>query len=160
MVPPWPHCVGSTACAPISVSSPPGISFGKACKLPLYTIWSTGSVREQAFAVVHCTLGDLLIALSTLAVALVFAGDHGWPRDRFWRVAGLSMILGVAYAAFSEWLNVEIRASWAYSAWMPVISLFDFKIGLSPLLQWIVVPAVAFKITRGVTIKPSNGAQP
>ena len=26
-------------------------------QLPLYTIWNTGTAREQAFAVVHCTLG-------------------------------------------------------------------------------------------------------
>ena len=45
---------------------------------------------------------------------------------------------------FSEWLNVVVRASWAYSEWMPVIALAGQKFGLSPLLQWIVVPAAAF----------------
>ncbi len=32
--------------------------------LPLYTIWTTGSPREQACAVLHCTKGDLRIARS------------------------------------------------------------------------------------------------
>src|SRR6266478_1886264 len=36
--------------------------------LPLYTIWTTGTLWEQAFAVVHCTFGDLLIAVSTLTL--------------------------------------------------------------------------------------------
>src|SRR5206468_3567449 len=31
-------------------------------QLPLYTIWYQGSVREIAFAAVHCTGGDVLIA--------------------------------------------------------------------------------------------------
>ena len=44
-------------------------------QLPLYTIWRTGTLREQAFAVFHCTLGDLLIALSSLTLALMDAGD-------------------------------------------------------------------------------------
>jgi predicted benzoate:H+ symporter BenE len=118
--------------------------------LPLYTIWTTGTAREQAFAVVHCTLGDLLIALSALTLALVVAGDPDWPRQRFWQVAFLAVILGLAYTLFSEWLNV-VRSSWAYSNRMPVIALFDLKIGLSPLLQWVVVPAAAFTITRGRT---------
>jgi hypothetical protein len=102
-------------------------------QLPLYTIWSTGTLREQAFAVVHCTLGDLLIALSTLTLALVLVGERGWPRDRFGHVAVLTLVLGVAYTAFSEWLNVVVRASWAYSEWMPVIPLFGFRLGVSPL---------------------------
>jgi hypothetical protein len=119
--------------------------------LPLYTIWTTGTAREQAFAVVHCTLGDLLIALSALTLALVFAGDPDWPRQRFWQVAILTIAFGAGYTVFSEWLNVVVRASWAYSDRMPVITRFGLAIGLSPLLQWIVVPAAAFMITRGQT---------
>jgi hypothetical protein len=61
-----------------------------------------GTLAEQAFAVIHCTLGDVLIALSSLMLALVIAGDHAWPRDRFWSVAMLGLIFGVAYIAFSE----------------------------------------------------------
>ena len=105
---------------------------------------------EQAFAVVHCTLGDLLIAVSTLTLALILAGDHAWPRRRFWPVAILTIASGIGYTAFSEWLNVVVRASWAYSEWMPVLTLLGQKIGLSPLLQWIVVPAAAFAFAKQV----------
>ncbi len=117
-------------------------------QLPLYTIWTAGSVREQAFAVVHCTLGDLLIAVSTLTIALIIAGHHAWPHERFWPVAILTVAFGVGYTAFSEWLNVVVRASWAYSDWMPVVTVLGQRIGLSPLLQWIVVPAIAFACTK------------
>jgi hypothetical protein len=127
--------------------------------LPLYTIWTTGTVRAQAFAVVHCTLGDLLIALSALMLALVVAGDPDWPRRRFWPVASLAVIFGLAYRLSSEWLNVVVRASWAYSERMPLLSLFGLAIGLSPLLQWIVVPAAALTIARNVAA-PSKGGQP
>jgi len=116
--------------------------------LPLYTIWTKGSVREQAFAVVHCTVGDLLIVVSTLTLALVLTGEHAWPRGRFWPVAILTIAFGVGYTAFSEWLNVVVRASWAYSDWMPVITVLGQQIGLSPLLQWIVVPATALACTK------------
>jgi hypothetical protein len=112
-------------------------------QLPLYTIWSTGTVREQAFAVVHCTGGDILIALSALTLALIIVGDDAWPRDRFRRVAGLTVLFGLAYAVFSEWLNVVVRASWAYSDWVPIVPIAGLSIALSPLLQWIVVPAAA-----------------
>lgn len=123
--------------------------------LPFYTIWTVGSVREQAFAVVHCTLGDILIAASTLTFALIVAGDGRWPRKRYWQVAALAMILGVGYTLFSEWLNVIVRKAWAYSALMPVLSLPGFEIGLSPLLQWIILPAAAFAIARSKAVSQS-----
>jgi hypothetical protein len=117
-------------------------------QLPLYTIWETGLPRAQAFAVVHCTAGDLLIALSALTLSLLLAGHESWPHRRFWVVAGLTLIFGVAYTIFSEWLNVVVRASWAYSDRMPLVAAFGLRIGLAPLLQWIAVPAMAFTLVR------------
>lgn len=119
-------------------------------QLPLYTIWTTGTVGEQAFAVIHCTGGDLLIALASLMGALVFTGTRDWPARGFQRVALLTTVFGIAYTAFSEWLNVSVRQSWAYSDWMPVIPIGPVRVGLSPLIQWIIVPAVAFcAVARG-----------
>jgi hypothetical protein len=106
--------------------------------LPLYTIWTTGTLGERTFAVVHCTGGDLLIALASLTLALVLAGERGWPT-----VATLAIAFGVAYTGFSEWHNVYVRRSWAYSEWMPVIRIAGHEIGLSPLFQWLIVPATA-----------------
>lgn len=107
--------------------------------LPLYTIWFEDTPEAIAFAVIHCTGGDLLIALSSLTLALVLAGGHGWPAARFAPVAALTILFGVAYTIFSEWLNIVVRQSWAYSEYMPVIPVLDA--GLSPVAQWIVIPA-------------------
>jgi len=120
-------------------------------QLPLYTLWNTATSREQAFAVAHCTIGDGLIALSTLTLGLVIVANDHWPAERFWPVASLTLAIGVVYTVFSEWLNVVVRGAWAYSELMPVISIGDVKLGLSPLLQWIVVPAAAFVIARRAT---------
>lgn len=111
--------------------------------LPLYTIWREGSPGEIVFAALHCTGGDALIAIATLTVALLLAGAR-WPiaRGAYWRVAAVTILLGVGYTAFSEWLNRDVRQAWAYSELMPVVPFFDT--GLSPLLQWIVIPLGAF----------------
>ena len=111
----------------------------EALQVPLYGIWSNGTPRELAFAVLHCPGGDILIAVSCLIGALTFAGNSGWPLRGLGRVVSLAILSGGAYTAFSEWLNVQVRASWAYSVWMPVIPLGSFDIGGSPLLQWISV---------------------
>jgi hypothetical protein len=55
------------------------------------------------------------------------------------------MILGAAYTIFSEWLNVEIRRTWSYTAAMPVLPFIGT--GLTPLLQWLVVPGLALAVT-------------
>ena len=121
--------------------------------IPLYTIWRTGTAREQAVAVIHCALGDILIALSTLVFALVLVGEDAWPARRFWPVVAITIVCGAAYTIFSEWLNIVVRKAWAYSDLMPVISLSGFHIGLSPLLQWIALPAIALAIIRNTTAK-------
>ena len=86
-------------------------------------------------------MGDVLIALAVLAGALVVVGNSAWPIQRSGRVVAVTMTAGLAYTVFSEWLNTEVRRSWAYSDLMPVLPLLGT--GLSPLLQWLVVPAAA-----------------
>ena len=129
-----------------------GHSAWEALQLPLYTIWTTGTAREQVFAVAHCTVGDVMIAASCLFAAWLMSGRPGWPRVAFGRVAATAIVLGVCYTAFSEWLNVAIRGAWSYSSWMPIVRLGTFSIGLSPLMQWIIIPALVFLAVR--TAKP------
>ncbi|MDN3563166.1 hypothetical protein QWZ14_02085, partial [Paeniroseomonas aquatica] len=89
----------------------------------------------------HCTGGDVLIALTCLAIALITVGHRNWPRRAFRSVAAVTVVLGVGYTIFSEWLNIVVRQSWAYSERMPVVPVIDT--GVTPLLQWLVVPLVA-----------------
>lgn len=111
--------------------------------MPLYTIWNEGTWGEIVFAAVHCTGGDILIAMSALMLALMLTG-RGWPHVAATRrsVLGLTIVFGLGYTLFSEWLNIVIRAAWAYSDLMPIIPVLDA--GLSPVLQWIAIPLVAF----------------
>jgi hypothetical protein len=110
-------------------------------QLPLYTIWSTASPRELAFAVLHCTAGDLLIALATLMGSLALIGDRDWPFRGRLRVAGPTVFGGLIYTIFSEWFNTGIKGTWAYSDLMPTLPLIGT--GLSPLLQWVLIPTLA-----------------
>lgn len=116
-------------------------------QLPLYTIWWTGSTGEIAFAVLHCTAGDILIMTSSLVAALIVFGK-GWPSSSmsFRNVMWATIAIGVAYTLYSEWVNVNVRGAWAYTTWMPRMP--PFGTGLLPLLQWIVVPALAFLIAK------------
>jgi len=113
-------------------------------QLPLYTIWSTGTPHEIIFTVVHCIGGDFMISTLSLIAALLIFGDCGWPNERFISVMIAALIMGLVYTFYSEWVNTVVRQTWAYSDLMPKLPIFGT--GLSPLLQWIIVPGLGFAV--------------
>ncbi|MEQ8322044.1 MAG: hypothetical protein RH946_17410 [Rhodospirillales bacterium] len=112
--------------------------------MPLYTIWEEGTIEEILFAAVHCTGGDALIGLTAIMLAAFLFGGTHWPYERMRTVLFAAIGIGIGYTIFSEWLNIVVRQAWAYRDIMPVIPMFN--VGLSPLLQWIVIPVLAYVI--------------
>src|SRR5215472_3195827 len=94
-----------------------GHFFWEAAQLPLYTLWRTGTARQIAFALIHCSGGDILITTVTLAAAAALARYFSWTPFG-WRMVFTAIVLGAAYTIFSEWVNVQIRRSWSYTAAM------------------------------------------
>ncbi len=115
-------------------------------QLPLYSIWSTGTAREIMFAVAHCTVGDLMISTLSLIAALLFFGRESWPGERFSPVALATLFFGIGYTIYSEWSNTVVLKTWAYSELMPRLPLLGT--GLSPLMQWLIVPILGFAAIR------------
>lgn len=106
-----------------------------------YSLWITDSWSEITYAVLHCTAGDVMIAALCLLLSLAVAGSTSWPSRRYRVVATATLLLALGYTLFSEWLNTEVRGTWAYRDAMP--RLPGLGTGLTPVLQWIVVPALA-----------------
>lgn len=82
-----------------------------------------------------------MIAALGLIAALVLVGTADWPRKTATQVCLVMLTIGIGYTIYSEWLNTVVRQSWAYSPLMPRLPVLDT--GLSPLLQWVVVPLLA-----------------
>ena len=119
----------------------------EAFQIPLYTIWTEASAGSIAFAIFHCTLGDVLIGSASLALALIL-GREGLVAQWHWRrIVALMLVLGPGYTMFSEWLNT-VLFRWSYSELMPTLSLAGIEIGVSPLLQWLVIPPLALSLAR------------
>ncbi len=118
----------------------------EAAQFPLYSIWYEGSRGHQLFALMHGTAGDLFISAAALMASLAIFGDRAWPTRAFWRVGVPTLGFGLGYTVYSEWINVAVRHTWAYSRLMPRVPLIGT--GLSPLLEWIVVPAFALLLLR------------
>ena len=102
----------------------------------LYAIWAAADGMTIAWSLLHCTVGDVLIALAMFALAGIALRRTDWPASRPW-AGGIIVVIGaMAFTAWSEWYNVYQTGNWAYTAGMPMI----FGIGLSPLLQWLFLP--------------------
>src|SRR5437867_423393 len=92
-------------------------------QLPLYTIWRDASPGYIAFAVAHCTAGDLLIGSAALAITLMALRAGPLASWRWIGILAGTTGLGAGYTIASEWMNTSLRHSWEYSPAMPVIDL-------------------------------------
>jgi hypothetical protein len=123
-------------------------------QLPLYTLWRDGTTGSIAYAWLHCTAGDAIIAGVSLIAALAIVGRPGWPDEGYLRVGGTVLILGVGYTMFSEYINTVVRRSWSYTAWMPTLPWIGT--GLAPLAQWVAVPVLALIASNRILSKSAG----
>ncbi|WP_310386283.1 hypothetical protein [Roseateles sp.] len=112
----------------------------------LYTIWATADGFGVAGALLHCSLGDVVIALAMFAATGIVLRSADWPMSHPRTGSTLVVIGAMAFTAWSEWYNVYGVGSWGYTASMPMI----FGIGLSPLLQWLILPPLMVVAYRAV----------
>ncbi len=125
-------------------------------QLPLYTIFRTGTLREIAFAVVHCTVGDMLIAIAVLLTAILLTSrEQQLTPRRLMHLTALTILFGISYTVFSEWFNTQIQERWSYTDAMPLFPVLG--IGIAPFMQWLVVPTIALVLARHCVSKRDNG---
>jgi hypothetical protein len=112
--------------------------------MPLYEIWYQGTWPVIIYSGVHCTIGDIFIALTSLVIATIIIRYSTFSKKSFLSLVVLTTIFAFSYTIYSEWLNIYLRGGWAYNDLMPVLPIPYFNLGLSPLMQWIVIPPLAF----------------
>lgn len=110
---------------------------------PLYTDTFVAPWTTIARNRLHCVGGDGLILLVAFWLVALHWG-RGWLDTVRWRPLATFLVLGMAYTTVSEYVNVVVVQSWAYSQWMPTIG----RIGLMPLLQWVIVPTLSILWAR------------
>lgn len=110
----------------------------------LYTTWRDESPSYIAYSVLHCTVGDVLIAVGTYLLSALATRRVDWPVTALWPGAVIAMASGVGYTAYSEWVNVYRLHSWQYLPSMPLVG----GIGVTPLMQWIVIPLLMIVLWR------------
>jgi hypothetical protein len=102
----------------------------------LYTLWAQADLNTIVWSLVHCSLGDAVIALVMFVLGGLLLRKYDWPHSRPLAGGAIVVVGAIAYTAWSEFYNVYRAENWAYTAGMPLI----FGIGGSPLMQWLFLP--------------------
>ncbi len=140
-----PERPGSALTTPAWVVAPLVPNLGwEAAQLRLYSLGPCSDWPASGYAVLHCTLGDGVLAFAAYAVAALMTRRPVWPMHR--PVAGLASATAatVAFTVWSEWRGVCVIGAWAYGPDMPTIR----GIGVAPLLQWLALPPAALWVVR------------
>lgn len=104
------------------------------------------SFSTMLYGWVHCTLGDVMITLGSFWIISLINRNRRWfLNPKKLSFAGF-LLAGVLYTILSEWMNAQIFKSWGYNELMPIIPWM--KVGLTPLLQWIVIPSAVILLVR------------
>lgn len=105
-----------------------------------WTIWDTTQVYTKA------TLGDVGIALTAFWVVAALTKSRRWVLQPAWgQVAGF-VAVGVVITIVFEFLATEVYGRWQYVTTMPTLPILGT--GLSPLLQWIILPPLVVWFVR------------
>jgi len=116
---------------------------------PLFAGMRTAAHWDAVKACTQASLGDAAIML------FAYLGVAGATRDRWWFRSPLYgpitgfVCLGVIITILIEYLattSVNPNWGWRYANSMPVLPLIG--LGLTPLLQWLLIPPIAIWFVR------------
>jgi hypothetical protein len=121
---------------------------------PLFEGMATAPHSAVVGACLQATLGDAVIMLLAHACVTVVTRRRRWVLAPSWREAAGFTAVGVAITAVIERLATRGHwpQSWAYSSAMPLIP--GIEIGLSPLLQWMILPPIVLWFVRRQSAHP------
>ena len=112
-------------------------------QMPLYV--EGGKLLEFAVHCIFPSLGDGVIVLLTFTVGWAVLRRSDWFDRPGLSGYALMIFTGLVIAVVVEWVAVYFIDRWSYTASMP--QLPGLGVGLSPVLQMLVLPPVIFKVT-------------
>ena len=94
----------------------------------------------------YCVGGDVLIALGSFFIVSLIFRSRKWILNPTKLQTTLFILAGTLYTIGSEYVHVNLAGTWQYSNLMPIIPLIN--VGLTPVLQWIVIPLIVIFIIK------------
>ena len=92
------------------------------------------------------TFGDVGFALTAFWITAIVSRSRQWMGNpHSWQII-VFLAVGIGLTVGFEYYYTQISLRWTYSELMPLVP--PFGTGLSPLLQWIVVPLLTVWFAR------------
>ena len=109
-------------------------------QVPLFVGMASAPYADAIMGCIQATLGDVLITLLGYGAVALATKNRRWLLAPSGGQVAAFIGVGLSITVLIEWLATNGRwvKSWAYSTSMPLLP--GTGIGLTPLLQWIVVP--------------------
>ena len=115
-------------------------------QVPTYTGMTEMPHWEAVKLCMSATFGDVGFALTAFWAACLAARSRDWILRPTRFPAGLFVAVGIVLTVGFEYYYTNISLRWTYSELMPLVP--PLGTGLSPLLQWFVVPLLVIWLTR------------
>ena len=114
-------------------------------QLPTYAGMAEMAHWEGTKICLSATFGDVGFALTAFWITALAARGRDWIlRPAGWQIA-LFVAIGIGLTIGFEYYYTQITGRWSYSELMPLVP--PLGTGLSPLLQWLVIPPLVIWFT-------------
>lgn len=112
---------------------------------PLYAGLATRAHADVRSACLKAAAGDVGITFIAFYAASLTARSRLWVLRENSAATIVWFLIGLAITVVLEWKAVADGA-WLYTPSMPVVPVL--RVGLAPLAQWIVIPAILLVLIR------------
>ncbi len=108
---------------------------------PFYDMWAEVGLGDGLFHISLAILGDVVIVFGVMLIACQCVGRHNvlspsWKGCLALLAVGLMAAIGLEWAAKAlDW--------WTYNERMPTLTVFGETVGLSPIAQVTLLPALS-----------------
>jgi hypothetical protein len=123
-------------------------------QVPLFEGMADARHWDAIKACTRASLGDVIIMLVAFWVVSAAAASRRWMAAPRRRHLLLLVATGLVVTVVIEWLALRGQwlGGWAYAAAMPIVP--GLGVGLSPLVQWIVLPPLVVWFARRQSVYP------
>lgn len=115
-------------------------------QVPWFEGMTEASHGDVVWLCTRATVGDVVIALSAFWVACLAARDRHWIQQARRKPFLVMLFTGVVMTLAFEWLATGLLERWRYAEVMPVVPIIG--VGLTPLLQWLLLPPLIVWLSR------------
>lgn len=115
-------------------------------QVPAYAGMSSMPHWDGVLVCTQATVGDVGFALTAFWMTAGLRRSRNWMQTPQRRDIAVFMAVGILLTVAFEYYYVEIAHRWTYASWLPTVP--PFGTGLSPLLQWLLVPLLVLGLSQ------------